>query len=373
MVKQSEVVTKHIVIDARIRPASTGKPVDRFLEYLPGYDKKNHYTVVLKNDDSWTSASNNIRVVKTRFPIFSLNPLNQLLYAIQLYRLRPDLVFFTLTGQQPILFFGKQITLTHDLTMYEYVRAGKLPVWAHQIRMIGYRFLMWSAHRKSKHIIVPSDYVLGALVRFHSFTKNKVTRVYESSEPESEITESPLRGISGQFILHVGSPLPHKNIENLLQAFEIVKESNKPLQLVLAGKKEYFMEELIRKHDLEKNKDVIIPGFVSDAELKWLYKHAACYVLPSLSEGFGLPGLEAMAHGCPLVSSDATCLPEIYGDAAEYFNPRDVEEIAKKINMVIGDGAMREKLTKLGLKRLEKYSWEKMTENFVQIIQKHTG
>jgi len=278
-------------------------------------------------------------------------------------------VFFTLTGQQPLFYFGKQITLTHDLTMYEYVRAGKLPVWLHKIRMVGYRFIVWVAHHKSSQIIVPSDYVLGSLIKFHSFTQNKVTRVYESSEPELSIKTSPIKNINSQFILHVGSPLPHKNIDGLLKAFELVKKSNKSLQLVLAGKKEHFMNELIRDYSLDKNNDVVIPGYVSDAELKWLYKNAVCYVLPSLSEGFGLPGLEAMAHGCPLVSSSATCLPEIYGDAAEYFEPRDINDLAEKINLVISSKTLRKKLTTLGKKRLKKYSWEKMTKSFVQIIE----
>lgn len=364
---------KHIVIDARIRPASTGRPVDRLLEYLPELDTTNHYTVLTKPNDPWTTTAKNVSVVPCGFRMFSFNPLNQILYAWQLYRLRPDLVYFTLTGQQPLGYFGRQITLTHDLTMYEFVRAGRLPLWAHQLRMVGYRLLMWAAHRKAKHIIVPSDYVKAGLSAFHPFTSRKISRVYESSESPIVAKPSPLGGVKDQFILHVGSPFPHKNIERLIEAFELLHADNSGLQLVLAGKREFFFEKLQHQIDASSAKDaIIVPGFVSDSELKWLYENALCYALPSESEGFGLPGLEAMAHGCPVASSNATCLPEVYGDAAVYFDPLDVMEIARVVGGVISDKTLASDLVAKGKKRLKKYSWHTMTKQMHDIMLQNT-
>lgn len=367
MTKQSNS-PKHIVIDARIRLSSTGKPVDRLLEYLPNYDPLNNYTILVRPEDNWKTQARNIAVLKTRFPIFSFNPLNQFLFSIELYKLKPDLVFFTLTGQQPLFYFGKQITLTHDLTMYEYVRAGKLPAWLHQIRMIGYKLIMWVAHRKSRQIIVPSNYVKRCLSQFHSFTTSKITRIYESSEPPIKSKPTKPANISGKFLLHVGSPFPHKNINRLIESFRTINQSQPKLQLVLAGKKEYFMDSLIAKYKLDEDPNIIVTGFVSDPELKWLYQNAACYVLPSLSEGFGLPGLEAMAHNCPLVSSSATCLPEIYGEAAVYFDPRDIDNMTNKINTVILDKQLQQNLVAQGQKQLAKYSWKKMTRQMIDVI-----
>ena len=91
-----------------------------------------------------------------------------------------------------------------------------------------------------------------------------------------------------------------------------------------------------------------------------LYQNAKAYVFPSLSEGFGLPGLEAMAHGCPVISSNATCLPEVYGDAAHYFDPLDVDDMTQKISEVIDSKSLREDLVKKGTDQLVHYSWEKM-------------
>jgi glycosyltransferase involved in cell wall biosynthesis len=108
---------------------------------------------------------------------------------------------------------------------------------------------------------------------------------------------------------------------------------------------------------------------VSDSELKWLYQHASAYVLPSQSEGFGLPGLEAMSHGCPLISSNATCLPEVYGDAATYFNPLDINAMSKAISSVITDQVLRNKLTERGYERLKLYSWEKMARETLEVYE----
>ena len=364
----------HIVIDARIRLASTGRPVDRLLEYLPSIDPDTRYTVLLKPDDPWTSGAANITARHTRFPIFSFNPLNQLLFARELHQLKPDLVFFTLTGEQPLGYFGPQVTLTHDLTMYEFVRAGRLPMWAHRLRMVGYRFIMWSAHRKAGHIIVPSNYVSEHLSRFHPFTRGKISRVYESSEPPMRGKGTRPSGVGDQFILHVGSPLPHKNIPRLIEAFEVLQRKNPELQLVLAGKREFFFDQLQQQiEDSPAKENIITPGFVSDLELKWLYEHALCYVLPSESEGFGLPGLEAMAHGCPVASSNATCLPEIYADAAHYFDPCDTDDMSRAIQELMENHHLRSQLVAAGTRRLKYFSWPKMTRQIQSILKISAG
>mgnify|MGYP001390859502 CR=1 FL=1 len=362
---------KHIVIDARIRPASTGRPVDRLLEQLQLQDDTYIYTVIVGKKDDWKPKAKHMRVVRTRFPIFSFTLLNQLLSAKQLYSLKPDLVYFTLTPQQPLFYFGKQITLTHDLTMLNYVRAGRLPAWAHALRMRGYRLLLWSAHRRAKHIIVPSDYVKDAITKYHLFTNRKTTRVYEASD--GELGGKPLEPENPpkNFIVHVGSPFPHKNIERLVEAFGLLKEHHADLSLVLVGKQEYYFKKLEAWARQKPYADALhFTGFVPDAELKWYYQNAKAYVLPALSEGFGLPGLEAMAHGCPVVSSNATCLPEIYGSAAHYFDPEDIHDIAKSIDEVLSSPQLQQKLVTAGTEQLKNYSWSKWAKGNLEVIKK---
>jgi glycosyltransferase involved in cell wall biosynthesis len=366
--------TKHIVVDARIRRASTGRPVDRFLHYLPELDQNNRYTVLIEPSDDIRFKASNIEVKICGYKRFSMNPLQQFGFSWMLYRLRPDLVYFTMSGLTPLLYFGKNTTFTHDLTMLRFVRAGKQPEWLHQIRMLGYRLLFWKANKFASKIIVPTNFIKKDLATYSPSLENKIEVIYEAGDLPRAIKASPpkfkVQSSKFKFILHVGSPFPHKNISNLVLAFENLKESKPDLKLVLAGKKEYYFEQLEQWLKGRKySEDVIVTGFVSDGELRWLYENAECYVLPSLSEGFGLPGLEAMAHGCPLVSSNATCLPEVYGDAAEYFDPSDVSSMTKAIDKVIGSEKIRAELIKNGQKQLGKYSWEKMSREILNIIK----
>ncbi len=360
----------HIVIDARNRRSSTGRYTDRLLEHLQEIDHDNTYTVLVQPDDPWQGSSKNFSALPAPYKQFSFNPIEQLRFAWQLYRIRPNLVHFTMT-QSPLFYFGKIVTTTHDLTMLRFARPGKLPVWVHVIRMTLYRFMFWWSHRKSRAIIVPSRFVADDLAKHQPFTRKKITVIYEASEPPLKTKAKRLRGVQRPFIFHVGSPFPHKNIDRLVKAFEQLKVSYPNLQLVLPGKKEFYFSQL-EQHIKPSMvaKDIVMPGFISDAELKWLYENAECYVLPSLSEGFGLPGLEAMAHSCPLVSSNATCLPEIYGKAAHYFNPEDVTDIQLKVAEVLGDKKLRANLVKRGTAQLKKYSWQTMAKETLAVYNK---
>ncbi len=363
----------HIVIDARNRRSSTGRYTDRLLDHLQSVDQTNRYTVLVQPDDSWRGSGQNFTPLPCPYKQFSLNPLQQLGFAWQLYRLRPNLVHFTMT-QQPLLYFGKIVTTTHDLTMLRFTRPGKLPRVVHLVRMNLYRFMFWFSHKKSKTIIVPSKFVAKDLATLQPFTKNKIVVTYEASEPPVLDKVVRPKNVAKPFLMHAGSPFPHKNVERLIDAFEIIHSSNPSLQLVLVGKKEFYFEQLIKEIKVSPAKaNIIVTGFVSDGELRWLYENAVAYVLPSLSEGFGLPGLEAMTHGCPLVSSNATCLPEIYGNAAHYFNPLKVQDIVKQVTEVIDSESLRKTLVKNGELRIKDYSWDRMAEQTHSVYERALG
>lgn len=362
---------KHIVLDARIRRSSTGRYVDRLMEHLQQIDTDNRYTVLLQPGDTWKPSSPNWSAKTCAYRNFSFNPLDLIRFGVFIQRLKPDLVHFSMTPLEPVWYFGPRITTTHDLTMLRFTRPGRYSAFLHSVRMLGYRFLFWYSHRVAKWIIVPTQFVAGDLAALHPFAKRKISVTYEASEPPLEVKPEALKGVRKPFIFHVGSPFPHKNIERLVEAFGILKEKHPDLQLVLSGKKEQYFKKLEQSLQNHPDKhDIIIPGFVSDAELKWLYQNTEAYVLPALSEGFGLPGLEAMSYECPLVSSNATCLPEVYGDAAHYFDPEDAQDMAHKINDVISSTKLQKDLVKKGSQRLKKYSWERMAHQTLDIYKK---
>jgi glycosyltransferase involved in cell wall biosynthesis len=115
---------------------------------------------------------------------------------------------------------------------------------------------------------------------------------------------------------------------------------------------------------------VVFTDYIPDAQLKWALSNTRAYIFPSLSEGFGLPGLEAMHYGAPLVSSNATCLPEVYGGAAHYFDPTDVNDMAAKIDEVLSDQELRKKLIEKGKIQVKKYSWARMAKETLEVYKK---
>jgi glycosyltransferase involved in cell wall biosynthesis len=171
----------------------------------------------------------------------------------------------------------------------------------------------------------------------------------------------------------VGNAYPHKNIEILLEAFLFyLRNYQKDLQLVLVGKKDYFyerMKEYAFKLGLLKDNKVVFWGFASRPELKKLFKSAKCYVFPSLMEGFGIPPLEAMGYKLPVLASNASCLPEILGDAVLYFDPLNHKDIAVKIDQMVNDQSLREDLVKKAISRINKYSWDKCAKQTLSVYK----
>jgi glycosyltransferase involved in cell wall biosynthesis len=362
-------MTKHIVIDARIRRASTGRPIDRLVEYLQDIDHTNHYTILVQPDDDWQMHSPTFHTLPCPYPQFSLSPLHQVGFAWQLYRLKPDLVHFTMT-QQPLLYFGNIVTMTHDTTMYHFIRQGTTPLPLFKLKMGLYRFLVWWSHRKSRRIIVPTRTVAEEFITRQPFTKKKMVVINEAAEPAGAF--KPRRpevvGPHDRFIMYLGTAFPHKNLPMLVKAFELLHHKYPDLKLLLVGKREKHYDDLaklVAKSPVAAG--IHITGFLPDDETAWLYAHTRAYVFVSLSEGWGLPPLEAMAHGAPVVCSDASVMPEVYGAAAHYCNAQDPQDIAAKVMEVLENPALRQKLISSGTEQLKKYSWHKWAEEHVDV------
>ncbi|HSW80739.1 MAG TPA: glycosyltransferase family 1 protein [Candidatus Saccharimonadales bacterium] len=362
-----------IVIDARELRTTTGRYVERLLHYLQEVDTdmSHRYVVLLKPKDmeGWNPSSKRFTKVACKYKEFSFAEQTGLLW--KLIRLHPDLVHFPMV-QQPILYPGRIVTTFQDLTTLRFANPTKNK-YVFRFKQWVYRWVNVIASRKSKGIITPSEYVKDDVARTLSINSRRITVTYEAGD-SIDAKPEPMEEFEGkEFIMYVGRPQPHKNLERLIEAFAVLKQTRPDLHLVLAGKK----DTLYRRHERDTKRkgipDVHFTDFVSDGELRWLYEHCAAYVFPSLSEGFGLPALEAMAHGAPVVSSNATCLPEIYGDAAHYFDPTEVEEMAKAIGDVLKKPELRKKLIKAGKARVKTFSWRRMAEQTLDVYRQALG
>ncbi|HMH30876.1 MAG TPA: glycosyltransferase family 1 protein [Methylomirabilota bacterium] len=356
---------QRIVIDARELRTSSGRYVERLLHYLQQIDNDHAYKVLLKPKDmsGWKPSNPNFEAAECPHKEFSIAEQNGLLEQID--KLEADLVHFPFP-QQPIRYKGKVVTTIHDLTTLRFNNPDKNPI-IFKLKQKIYARVIKKAARKSVAVMTASQFVKDDIIQFTGIDPAKVTVTPEAADPILEAAIGLPNLESKQFIMYIGRPTPHKNLERLIEAFALLKAKNPGLLLVLAGKKDANYRRI---EDMVGQKDIIFTDFVGEGQLRWLYENCAAYVFPSLSEGFGLPGLEAMIHGAPVVSSNATCLPEIYGEAAHYFDPLDVDAMVTAINEVLTDKKLRDDLISKGEAQAAKYSWQRMAEQTLNVYNR---
>jgi glycosyltransferase involved in cell wall biosynthesis len=357
-----------VLIDARESGTSTGRYVDKVIEYM--HRLKPEFEVVL------LAKKPRVQFLKSIAPSFKIVECNtkeftfaeQIGLLKQIRGLKADLVHFMMPNQ-PVLYRGKTVTTIHDLTTTRFTNPAKIPVvfW---VKQQVFKLVVRLVAHKSKHIITPSKFVKNDVAQYTKTGSNKITVTHLAADRITDMP-APVELLAHQkYIMYVGRPLPHKNLRRLMEAYSIIRNTGDGIRLVMVGKRDELYERHARWAQQEHIEGLVFAGYASEGRLRWLYEHAAAYVFPSLSEGFGLPGLEAMAHGAPVVSSNATCLPEIYGDAAEYFNPENIQSMVKAINNVLENPNRRAELKRSGAAQVKKYSWQKTAEQTLEVYRK---
>jgi glycosyltransferase involved in cell wall biosynthesis len=350
----------HIAIDARIINSSTGTYVAKLLEYLQQIDRTNRYTVLLreKDKDYWKPTNDNFTTAVAEFDNYSFA--EQIGFKAFLDELRPDLIHFCMP-QQPIFYKGKSVTTMHDMTLLNTYNSDKNWLVFHTKQFIG-KYVFKRVARISDHIIAISENTKREFQDFSRIPDNKLSVIYEAAEAKPA-TLTPYEQLPfEEFILYVGQQPDYKNIRRLMQAHQKMLETKPTLGLVLVGRMNAATTANKTWAEKQGFKNILFTGFLEDGQRDWLFTKARAYVFASLMEGFGLPPLEAMAYGTPVVSSNASCMPEILGEAAEYFNPLDTNDIASKTLYVITNETIRQDLIKRGYDQVAKYSWRRMAE-----------
>ena len=218
------------------------------------------------------------------------------------------------------------------------------------------------------------------LVALYGVSAEKIHVIYEAPAPHfrpqpADVVDAVRQryGLPERYVLTVGTIEPRKNLVRLLNAFERARDQGLVDALVVVGQRGWLYEDFF--HRLEESPAraaVIMPGFVPDADLAALYAGATVFALPSLYEGFGLPVLEAMACGAPVLTSRAGALPEVGGDAAMYVDPEDVDAIAAGLEQYLRDRDLRAEMRKRGFEQAAKFSWEKTARETARVYEKIT-
>lgn len=219
------------------------------------------------------------------------------------------------------------------------------------------------AVRSSEKIIAVSEFTKRQLVERLGAPADKITVIHEGVS----FKVAPFKALKGvtflrkyglrskEYLLFVGTVQPRKNLERLIEAFSRLSTQDSKLKLVIAGKLGWGYEKVL---ELAKKHGVTMTGYISDADRYSLLQNALVYVQPSVTEGFGLPVLEAMAVGVPVVSSNGGALAEVVGDAGLLFDPLNEEDICHKLSLVIDSHSLQNELIKKGNKRMREFSWE---------------
>lgn len=356
----------HIAIDARIISSSTGTYVERLLHYLEQIDTTNRYSILVPSKDLtyWTPTNKNFSMVACDTPNYSLREQTEL--KKQLDTLQPDLVHFCMP-QQPIFYAGKSVTTVHDLTLLNTYNSDKNWLVFHLKQLVG-RYVFKRIAKTNQHIITPTNFTKNEYVRFSGINANKVTVTYEAADVSVEKIE-PYNHPFSKYLLYVGQQSDYKNIRRLGEAHQQLLNTHPDLGLILVGKLNASANSTKEYFESKGYKNIIFTDFIPNSQRDWLYMNAAAYVFPSLMEGFGLPGLEAMGYGAPVVSSNATCLPEVYGNAAHYFDPTNVDDMARAIDEVVSDSTLRNDLIARGKRKVSEYSWERMARQTHDIYE----
>ncbi len=248
-----------------------------------------------------------------------------------------------------------------------------LPSWRDRLQN---RLQMKALGRITDKVITISKFSADSIAAHLPKVAHKLQVVYCGLSSIFQLSE--IKDMSSKpYILFVGGFDRRKNLERMLQAYKLLLARGRTEKLLLVGsagenKKLYYdMPEMIAAHDLQKN--VEIKSGVDDNQLVQLYGNARILVIPSLIEGFGLPVLEAMSCGCPVASSNAASLPEVGGDAVQYFDPYNIEDMANCMQRILTDHHLQQEMIARGHEQVKKFSWQKAGEQVYKLLKEASG
>lgn len=354
-----------------------GRYTQKLIEGLEKIDQKNQYFIFLRkeNFDEYQPRNDNFKKILADYKWYSFQ--EQFFFPFFLKRYQLDLMHFA-HFNVPILYSRKFIVTIHDLILLHFptIKNSTLHPLFYKFKFWIYKKVIKNAIYKSQKVIAVSDFTRQDILRnYPSISFSKIAVTYEACDDFCRICFDKDEnifskyGIIKPYLLYVGNAYPHKNLENLVLAFEKIYQEQKIFQLVLVGKMDYFYLRLKKFVKNKKISNVIFVGYILDRELDRIFLNAWVYVSASLYEGFGLPLLEAMNKGTPVIVSRHNCAKEILGDSARYFNGKDIDDMAEKIKEVISDKDLRKKMIKKGYSQVAKYSWKKMAEETRKIYE----
>lgn len=346
----------------------------KLLKNIEAIDKKNNYTVVLPSEplddlpkprEGW-----NYKILKPK----RLWTRIALPWALFTTKNRPDLIFSP-THYIPRLSPIKRVVAVFDLSYLHFPELfSRKDLW---------QLTNWTKFsiNNADHIITISNFSRQDIIKNYKVVKNKITVAYPGYDEESFKPTKDMQKIDNYrkkynipepYIIYVGTVQPRKNLTRLIESVSRIENLN----LVIVGKikgegrQSWMFDEILKRpKELGIENRVIFTGFIPTSDLVYLMNGAKAFVLPSLWEGFGIPAVDAMACGVPVIVSNVSSLPEVVGKAGLLIDPKSTDQIEQAIRTITTDSKLRQKISKLALVQARKYSWRKMAKIVVKVFE----
>jgi len=357
-----------------------GKYAQNLVKSLAEYDRKNHYWIFIKGNQyqDFDPNRNNFHIIHLSNILHNI-PIRilweQLVLPLHLYREKID-ILHSIHYTSPLLAPCKRVITFHDMIFYLF------PEKHTNVKRAFFHSVIPLSIKKATRLIAISENTKSDIQEIFDISLSKIDviyvtidSIYHTLRDIDAISHIKKKyEIQDKFILYVGTLEPRKNIPRLIQAYrKLILENKIKHQLVIVGKKGWSYQEIfnmVERLDSNVRKKVIFTGYVPEEELPLLYNAADLFVYPSLYEGFGIPPLEAMACGVPVIVSNVSSLPEVVGYAGILVDPYNVEELCQAIYKVIVEKGLREVLKKKGFQRAQEFSKEKLAKKMLKIYKK---
>lgn len=349
------------------------------IKALQELDKINEYFIFVKNDEDTAclKATPNFHIVT--LPNANYIYWEQVLLPRYVKNYKIDVLHCT--GNTAPLWLSCPVILTlHDVIFLERRKVKNTSSLYQKLGNFYRRLLVPRLIHKVDEIITISYQEKERICLALTTAENKISVIHNGVStllgskylPEKAKNISEKLGLNDEFVLFLGNTEPRKNTPNVLKAFALLAAEKYTLKLVITGLTAEFIENhWPQEAPKEFLNRIITPGYVSQAELHFLYEYATFYLFPSLREGFGLPILEAMSFGTPVITSNVSSMPEVAGEAALLVNPEDPKQIAKAMELLLDDPGLRESLACKGLQRVKAFSWENTAKAYLQLYLKN--
>lgn len=357
----------------RVGGGGLGRYVAELVSNLQRIDRVNDYVLFLRKENFHECVITNGKFTKRMVdvPWYSLAEQRVIPQEVALSRVN---VMHIPHWNVPLFLQKPFVTTIHDVILLDdphSARATTRGALVHAVKYAGFRISLENAVYRSKHVIAVSEYTRQRLLERFRVAPSKITTIHNGIVPPGAVDGARLAalGVSSPYVLYVGNAYPHKNLDVLIAAFRMAHARHPELRLVLAGRRDQFVERLER----DVRDEGIAPGVVtfvntpSDADLAALYAGATLFVYPSRLEGFGMPPLEAMTYGTPVAASNATSLPEVLGEAARYFDPSDVIKLAEIIVDSVDRPHLFDEAQRHAKHQPEKFSWKTTAEQTLNV------